>query len=100
MEIRLDEKTKADVIMQAKKQLVADLIAQFNLPQIAAEIRNAAVKEVAAKIHAGVKADERIDEAVHRAIQGAESHIHSQINKALAGGIKVSFPALAVEERT
>jgi hypothetical protein len=94
MQIELDNETKAAVIQQAKKQLLDALIAQFNVPQIAAEIRNAAVKDVAAMIASNIKSDKRIDEAVHRAIQSAEGRMHGRIKKAMEGGIKISFPSL------
>jgi hypothetical protein len=69
MNIELDAKTKQAVIEQAKKHLLAEIIAQFDIRQIAGEVKNAAIKEATTLLASELR--KKYDEAavIERAMQ-------------------------------
>jgi len=94
VEIKLDASTRATIIEQAKEQAVTAIVSELDFKQIAAEIRNRAIKEVAGLISDKVMTEPRVQEAIHRAVQSVESRINHKIHAALKDGLVVRFPGL------
>lgn len=92
--IELDEKTKREITEQAKAQLLAQLMAQFNVNQIGAEIRNKAVNEAAKMLAARMWETVNAERHINRAISSIQDRVNSKLHEKLAKGITVSFNEL------
>jgi replicative DNA helicase len=98
MQIQLDDKTKAEIIAQAKKQLLAELMSQFNVKQIAAEIRNAAVNKAAQELAKEMWKSTNADRHLNRALASVNDRLEARIQEVLAKGIKVQFNGLVPDK--
>jgi hypothetical protein len=98
MQIQLDDKTKAEVIAQAKKQMLAELMAQFNVKQIAAEIRNAAVNKASQELAKEMWKNTNADRHLNRALASVNDRLEARIQEVLAKGIKVRFNGLVPDK--
>lgn len=95
MQIELDAATVARIRKtaedQAVRQLFTEIMAQFDVKQIANEVKNAAIKEAAHGFANEIRKTHKTSEVVTRALQGAEEKVRSEIQKKLTNGITVKF---------
>lgn len=84
-----------NVVTRVTEELTRDVVAQLNARQIVAEIKNGVVARIADKMAAELKVRHKVDEALHRAVQSAESRVQTYIQKRLSQGVVVRFGDLA-----
>lgn len=89
--IELDEKTKREIAEQAKAQLFNQLMAQFSVNQIGAEIRNKAINEAAKMLAARMWETVNAERHINRAIASVQDRLNSKLHEKLAKGINVTF---------
>ena len=92
--IELDEKTKREVIEQAKAQLLNQLMSQFNVNQIGAEIRNKAINEASKMLAARMWEHCNVERHITRAISSINDRLNSKLHEKLSKGITVKFEDL------
>lgn len=91
MQLELDEKTKKLVIEQAKKQLLVSIIAQFDIKQIAAEVKNSAIKEARDMFVKEIQKSPKLEEYIQRATETIENRVNKKLASLLENGIKISL---------
>jgi hypothetical protein len=96
--IELDEKTKREVIEQAKKQLLDQLMAQFNVNQIGQEVRNKAINEASKTLAARLWETMNVDKHISRAIMSVRDRVNEQIHKKLKAGVTITFEGIDLTE--
>lgn len=97
MQIELDEQTKREVIAQAKKQMLAELMAQFNVKQIAAEVRNDAINKAAQQLAKEMWKHTNAERHLHRALASVEGRLAQRVQSILAKGVVVRLDGLLDE---
>jgi hypothetical protein len=94
MQIELDpgtiESIKARACEHVLGELIAEMRANINRKQLIEEVKNAAVKEVAAKLAVQVSALYG-EQAIKRAVDSVATRVNTQIHRRLQQGIIVKF---------
>lgn len=91
IESLLTEKDIQEIKARAKDQLMKQVVAFLNPGQVAAEIRNDAIKQAVQEVSAKVFRDKYLQESLSKAVNTAENRINARLHKMLSEGIKVSF---------
>ena len=95
MKVELTEAQVAAVVASAKAEvktrLVDAVMACFNIQQLAAEIKNEAVKQAAQQIAKRVEEKYNTSGVIERALQSAEDRVNGKIAKILENGIKIKL---------
>lgn len=95
--IELDEKTKREIVEKAKAQLLDQLMSQFNVNQIGAEIRNKAVNEASKILAARMWDHMNVERHITRAIASVQDRVNTKLHEKLKKGITVSFDGITEE---
>ena len=76
---------------KAEQELFKQIMAKFDINQLASEVKNLAAKKLADNLAERYAKNAQLQETVNRSVQSAEARINTQIAKLLEGGIKISL---------
>ena len=91
MEIKVNEEMRREIVEQATGQLLRQLMAEFNVRQIAAEVKNAVIQKAAKDLSQRFGATYQLNEVVDKAVKSAESRVQQKVTELLAKGVTIKF---------
>lgn len=90
----LTDKDIEELKRRAMQELLKQVVANLHPGQIAAEIRNEAVKKAVAEISDKVFREKDIQATLQTAVNSAENRLNARLHKMLEKGVTVKFAGL------